>query len=263
MALYHPHSCPPAPAGILSLDVSPLAVGWAWWGPQGRSSGVLDLKSISDLWVKRADLYSRWLSAKIAELKPDLLVIEQPFGGAANGAESIAIMHYLHRQTHVIGYRVCIHVRDVSRSSVVKSVLGWAMRPVDPLHRPRKGSGRVKMRGPTKCEVLQAINARHGSNITSDDEADAVAGLDMVLAEIAGSGLPATAAPQTTREPELAIGMPPARQQVHAAQAAIQIDDMKGPARRQLDKALAELGLGEQLLPKRPRPARGRRRSKS
>jgi len=235
---------------------------------------VLDLKSISDLWVRRADLYCRWLARKIDELRPDLIVIEQPFGGAANGAESIAIMHYLHRQTHVIGYRVCIHVRDVSRSSVVKSVLGWAMRPVDPLHRPRKGSGRVKMRGPTKREVLQAINARHGSHIASDDEADAVAGLDMVLAEMAGSGLPATSdqveklyTPQI-RQPDATTiqreGLAtPARQQVHAAQAAIQIDDMKGPARRQLDKALADLGLGEAKIPKRPRPARGRRRSKS
>jgi hypothetical protein len=70
------------------------------------------------------------------------------------------------------------------------------------------------------------------------------------------------AAPPPTAQPELPIGMPPALAQLQAEQAAVQVDDMRGPARRQMDKALAEMGLGEPRIPKRPRPARGRRRSK-
>lgn len=248
-----------------------MAVGWATWATGGeRASGVLDLKGISDLWVKRADLYSRWLTAKLAEHKPDMIVIEQPFGGRANGQDSIAILHYLHRQTHVIGYRLAIHVRDVSRGEVAKSVLGWALRPVDPDHKPRKGL-RPKMRGATKREIMKAINARHGSRITSDDQADAVAGLDMVLAEMAGTGMPqavkisdTTAANHGEMVPPghgESLPLAPARQQLHAAQAAIPLDEIKGPARRQLERALSDCGIGDPRIPRPVRKARGRRRA--
>lgn len=249
-----------------------MAVGWATWATGGeRASGVLDLKGMSDLWVKRADLYSRWLTAKLAEHKPDLIVIEQPFGGMANGSESVAIMQYLHRQTHVIGYRLAIHVRDVTRAQVVKALLGWSSRPADPNHVPRKGSGRPKMRGATKREVLDAINARHGSRIVSDDQADAVAGLDMVLAEMAGTGMPQAVkipdtAPDTHGEmvpPGHGESLPlaPARQQLHAAQAAIPLEQIQAPARRQLERALADMGIGDPRLPRPVRKARGRRRA--
>ena len=266
-----PHPCPPVPRSILSLDVSSVAVGWDTWATGGqRASGVLDLKGISDLWVKRADLYSRWLTAKIAALQPDLIVIEQPFGGMANGSDSIAIMNYLHRQTHVIGYRLAIHVRDVTRAQVVKSLLGWSSRPADPHHVPRKGL-RPKMRGATKREVLDAINARHGWQITSHDEADAVAIGDMVLAELAGTGMPqavkrpdATAADHGEMVPPghgESLPLAPARQQLHAAQAAIPLDQIQAPARRQLERALADMGIGDPRLPRPARRARGRRPS--
>ena len=263
-----PHPCPAAPCSVLSLDVSSVAVGWATWAKGGeRASGVLDLKGISDLWVKRADLYSRWLTAKIAEHKPDLIVIEQPFGGMANGSESVAIMGYLHRQTHVIGFRMAIHVRDVTRAQVVKALLGWSSRPADPNHVPRKGSGRPKMRGASKREVLDAINARHGTRITSHDEGDAVAIGDMVLAELAGTGMPQTVKfPDTMSisSPSQAgekIDTPPARQQLHAAQAAIPLDQIHAPARRQLERALADMGIGDPRIPRPVRKARGRRRA--
>lgn len=247
-----------------------MAVGWASWTAHGRASGVLDLKGISDLWVKRADLYSRWLTAKIAERQPDLIVIEQPFGGMANGSDSIAIMGYLHRQTHVIGFRLAIHVRDVTRAQVVKALLGWSSRPADPNHVPRKGSGRPKMRGASKREVIDAVNARHGSRIASNDEADAVAGLDLVLAELAGTGLPRSVKIPDTRPALSAFAssneaaktdMPPARQQLHAAQAAIPLDQIQAPARRQLERALADMGIGDPRLPRPARKARGRRRA--
>ena len=246
-----------------------MAVGWATWATGGeRASGVLDLKGISDLWVKRADLYSRWLTAKLAEHKPDMIVIEQPFGGQVSGAESVAIMQYLHRQTHVIGFRLAIHVRDVTRAQVVKALLGWSSRPADPNHVPRKGI-RPKMRGATKREVLLAVNARHGSRITSNDEADAVAGLDLLLAELAGTGMPqavkrpdATAADHGEMVPPghgESLPLAPARQQLHAAQAAIPLDQIKAPARRQLERALADMGIGDPRLPRPVRKARGRR----
>jgi hypothetical protein len=276
-----PHPCPAAPRSVLSLDVSSVAVGWATWAAQERASGVLDLKGISDLWVKRADLYSRWLTAKLAERKPDLIVIEQPFGGMANGSESVAIMGYLHRQTHVIGYRLAIHVRDVTRAQVVKALLGWSSRPADPNHVPRKGSGRPKMRGATKREVMQAVNARHGTRITSDDQADAVAALDLVLSELAGTGLPGSgmsifAPSQDVKKTDMraadhgemvplahgeSLPLAPARQQLHAAQAAIPLDQMQAPARRQLERALADMGIGDPRLPRPARKARGRRRA--
>ena len=266
-----PYPCPPAPRSILSLDVSSVAVGWATWAAGDRASGVLDLKGISDLWVKRADLYSRWLTAKLAEHKPDMIVIEQPFGGQVSGAESVAIMQYLHRQTHVIGFRLAIHVRDVTRAQVVKALLGWSSRPADPNHVPRKGSGRPKMRGATKREVLLAVNARHGSRITSNDEADAVAGLDLLLAELAGTGIPqAVKISDTTDHGEMvppghgeSLPMPPVRQQLHAAQAAIPLDQIQAPARRQLERALADMGIGDPRLPRPVRRARGRRSGRS
>lgn len=243
-----------------------MAVGWDTWSDGDRASGVLDLKGISDLWVKRADLYSRWLTAKIAERQPDLIVIEQPFGGVASGAESVAIMQYLHRQTHVIGFRLAIHVRDVTRAQVVKSLLGWSSRPADPHHVPRKGL-RPKMRGATKREVMDAINARHGGRITSHDEADAVAIGDMVLAELAGTGpvCPRNheSAAQASAPADHGESLPlaPAVQQLHAAQAAIPLDQIKAPARRQLERALADMGIGDPRLPRPARRARGRRPS--
>jgi hypothetical protein len=255
MSLVCPFPRPHSPSSILSLDVSSVAVGWASWTAQGRASGVLDLKSISDLWVRRADLYCRWLTGKINELRPDLIVIEQPFGGMANGAESIAILHHLHRQTHLIGYRVTVHVRDVTRPQVVKALLGWSSKPVDPDHKPRKGT-RPKMRGASKHEVLEAINARCGSRITSHDEADAVAGLEMVLAELAGTGAPADLPYNGTDLSHVAQAEP-----TPPAQQVLQLEQIKGRTRTKLERQLAAIGLGAALSGAPKRKARGRRPS--
>ena len=55
--------------------------------------------------------------------------------------------------------------------------------------------------------------------------------------------------------------MPPAVQQLHAAQAAIPLDQINAPARRQLERALADMGIGDPRLPRPARRARGRRPS--
>jgi hypothetical protein len=48
-------------------------------------------------------------------------------------------------------------------------------------------------RCPSKQEILAAVNKRHaaaqGRRITSEDEADAIAALDCVLSELAGTGI--------------------------------------------------------------------------
>lgn len=267
MSHLSPYPCPADPGCILSLDVSSTAVGWALWSKdEGRDSGVLDLANISDLRIKRVDMFCIWLTGRIKAHKPDLIVAEEPFVGRRDGQATVSVLHHLHGQVHLICYRLQIPWRDVSRKSVTKSVLGWSSRPVDPNHVPRKGL-RPKMREATKREVLDAINARHGTRITSDDQADAVAGLDMVLAELAGTGMPQTvkipdtvsiSAPSQAGEK---IDMPPARQQLHAAQAAIPLDQIHAPARRQLERALADIGIGDPRIPRPVRKARGRRRA--
>ena len=260
MSHLSPYPCPVDPGCILSLDVSSTAVGWAVWSKAtGRASGVLNLADLAGLRIKRVDLFCRWLTREIDTHKPDLIVAEEPFAGRRDGQATVSVLHHLHGQVHLICYRLQIPWRDVSRKSVTKSVLGWSSRPVDPKHVPRKGY-RPKMREATKREVMDAINARHGTRITSDDQADAVAGLDMVLAELAGTGLPQAVKISDTSS-EAAKLYTPARQQLHAAQAAIPLDEIKGPARRQLDRALADCGIGDPRIPRPVRKARGRRRA--
>lgn len=263
MSHLSPYPCPVDPGCILSLDVSSTAVGWALWSKaEGRDSGVLDLANISELRIKRVDMFCLWLTARIKTHKPDLIVAEEPFAGRRDGQATVSVLHHMHGQVHLICYRLQIPWRDVSRKSVTKSVLGWSSRPVDPKHVPRKGL-RPKMREATKREVLDAINARHGTRITSDDQADAVAGLDMILAEMAGTGMPkAVKIPDTTAAAHgESLPPPPARQQLHAAQEAIPLDQIQAPARRQLERALADIGIGDPRLPKPARKARGRRRA--
>ena len=261
MSHLSPHPCPPDPGCILSLDVSSTAVGWAVWSKaNGRASGVLNLADLAGLRIKRVDLFCRWLTREIEAHKPDLIVAEEPFVSRRDGQATSSVLHHLHGQVHLICYRMQIPWRDVSRKSVTKSVLGWSSRPADPNHVPRKGH-RPKMREATKREVLDAINARHGTRITSDDQADAVAGLDMVLAELAGTGLPSAAA---THKPGAAthgesLPLAPAAQQLQAAQAAIPLDQIEAPARRQLERAMANMGIGDPRLPRPARRARGRR----
>lgn len=261
MSHLSPYPCPIDPGCILSLDVSSTAVGWAVWSKAyGRASGVFDLASVSDLRIKRVDQFCRWLTREIETHKPDLIVAEEPFAGRRDGQAAVSVLHHLHGQVHLICYRLQIPWRDVSRKSVIKSVLGWSSRPVDPNHVPRKGL-RPKMREATKREVLDAINARHGTRITSDDQADAVAGLDMVLAELAGTGMPQTVKIPDTQPHGEMVPPPPARQQLHAAQAAIPLEQIRAPARRQLERALADIGIGDPRLPRPVRKARGRRRA--
>lgn len=271
MSHLSPYPCPVDPGCILSLDVSSTAVGWALWSKaEGRDSGVLDLANISDLRIKRVDMFCLWLTARIKTHKPDLILAEEPFSGRRDGQAAVSVLHHLHGQVHLICYRLQVPWRDLSRKSVTKSVLGWASRPVDPNHVPRKGH-RPKMRDATKREVLAAINARHGTRITSDDQADAVAGLDMILAEMAGTGMPQTVKiPDTTAADHgemvppghgESLPLAPARQQLHAAQAAIPLDQIQAPARRQLERALADMGIGDPRLPRPVRKARGRRRA--
>ncbi len=270
MSHLSPYPCPADPGCILSLDVSSTAVGWALWSKaEGRDSGVLDLANISELRIKRVDMFCLWLTARIKTHKPDLIVAEEPFAGRRDGQATVSVLHHMHGQVHLICYRLQIPWRDVSRKSVTKSVLGWSSRTVDPKHVPRNGL-RPKMREATKREVIDAVNARHGSRIASNDEADAVAGLDLVLAELAGTGLPRSVKIPDTRPALSAFAssneaaktdMPPARQQLHAAQAAIPLDQIQAPARRQLERALADMGIGDPRLPRPARKARGRRRA--
>ena len=263
MSHLSPYPCPVDPGCILSLDVSSTAVGWALWSRTGgRSSGVLDLAGLAELRIKRVDQFCRWLTREIETHKPDLILAEEPFTGRRDGQAAISVLHHLHGQVHLICYRLQIPWRDLSRKSVTKSVLGWASRPADPNHVPRKGF-RPKMRDATKREVLDAINARHGTRITSDDQADAVAGLDLVLAELAGTGMPRAVKLSDANPIGHGESLPlaPARQQVHAAQTTISLDDMRAPARRQLERALADMGIGDPRLPRPVRKARGRRRA--
>ena len=70
---------------------------------------------------------------------------------------------------------------------VFEATVGWRMRQHE--RQPLGRKGRPLMRCPSKREILAAINARHGWQLESEDEADAVAMLDLVLAEIHGSGM--------------------------------------------------------------------------
>lgn len=260
---------PVDPRSILSLDTSIAIVGWAHWAKdtERSTSGSFALGDLGGSPAYRIDQYLRWLTRKIETDHPDLILIEEPFSGrAGDNPGTTHALSALYMMTLVVGLRLGIHVRSLSRGEVAKSVLGWALRPRDPHWVKTKGR-RPKMRGPRKPEITAAINARHGLRLTCHDEADARAGLDMILAELAGTGMPQTvkipdtmsiSAPSQAGEK---IDTPPARQQLHAAQAAIPLDQIQAPARRQLERALADMGIGDPRLPRPVRKARGRRRA--
>lgn len=256
--------------GILALDLG-TRLGWCRvpdpGTPAHREHAALDLAELHpDRW-KRMDLFARWLTRELQDHPIGMLAVEEPFTAAT---DNVGTKHVLHGQfvfAQVIGLRLGVQVREISRFDVFRSVVGWCSKPAP--ERKTK-SGRPGRRAPSKREIRKAINARHGTDIADDNEADAVAIADLVLAEMAGTGHP--------RNPEPALLLdasneaakldtapePPALAQLRAEQAAVPLESIKAPARRQLERALASIGVGTIALPpgKRERPVRGRRKAK-
>jgi hypothetical protein len=175
---------PVLPGCILAIDIGSRRCGWAWakldadGKVTGRESGVLRLDDVRVTW----------------------LAVEEPHTQKDN-VGTRHLMHGLYTLADVFSGRTWERpVHPISRIDVFKATVGWCMRPLDDaelaIWQQRNGtrkrtSTRRPMRAPTKAEMMAAVNARHAGpdwrNITSEDEADAIAALDMVLAGIAGT----------------------------------------------------------------------------
>lgn len=180
-------SAPALPNVIGTLDISGRMIGWARWSfnPSGDNifeHGFVDLQELvangtEDPWC-RVDQFSYWLTGWLRDRPLDLLVVEQPHG-RKSGASSMQIMNGVYTICRLASLRLQIMFRDVVRSEVVKSCLGWCLR---------KNPDTGEMEGPDKQLIIDRVNAIHGTRIASPDEADAVATLDLILAEIKGTG---------------------------------------------------------------------------
>lgn len=226
------HPAPTEPLSILSLDMSLECIGWAHahradpGAPWQRQHGSFRIGELADHRMRRADLALKWLSREVMERRPDYLVVEEPHTSRYDNAGTHLVLYGLHFSVHLLGHRCGLHVRDVSRLEVVKSLLGWSLRPTDPNWVPARGK-RPKMRGATKAEVRSAVEARHGITCATHDEADAVAAIDLVLAELAGTG-----------------PVVPAHGISDPRQETIDLDAVKGTTGRKVNRALRAIGLG-------------------
>jgi Holliday junction resolvasome RuvABC endonuclease subunit len=175
------------PSRIATLDLGSRALGWARWrfvehDDNELTHGHYDLTEealTEDPW-ERVDLFARWFTRWVDEFAPELVVLEEPFfpqGGS--GTQSIRLLNAIYGFARVILLRRGVMVRDVTRSEAVKATLGWASR---------KNPETDKMVHATKDEVREAINRLYGFEIVSDDEADAMATMRLILGEIAGTG---------------------------------------------------------------------------
>lgn len=242
------------PGRILGIDLGSKTVGWATADLDatgrvtGRSSGALDLEALAGprRWA-RVDVFARWLTVQLNE-GVTWFAVEEPFTQRDN-VGTRHLMHGLFAFAQVIAWRrFGQDARAVSRMEVFEATMGWKLRPVDP-DAPKPAKGRRKMRCPTKAEIRAAINARHGTAIESEDEADAVALLDLVLAELAGTGTPAVSVSATSDEaakvdtagnPTLAPRRSDPVVQALALEDAAAARQPVPPARAQLEAAMAE-----------------------
>jgi hypothetical protein len=180
------------PGRLLCLDLGSINLGWAWAQVNldgrvtERRSGCLQLAEMEPQRWARIDLFAKFVSMSI-ERGVTWIALEEPHTGKDN-VGTRHMLHGLFAFGQVISWRKWKRpARSISRMDVFEATVGWRMKPAE--RQPLGRKGRAKMRCPTKQEILAAINARHGWQLRSEDEADAVAMLDMVLAEIAGSGM--------------------------------------------------------------------------
>ena len=222
------------PQTIGSLDLSGTRTGWAWWRrlPDGSTelkSGWIDMTSIGSSHEARFDFFARWFSQWLKDHPCELVVLETPMttpGKTTNA--TLELLFGLKAFARTICFRLDIALREVVRTEVTKATVGWAAR-MDPETR--------KMVYASKDDVLQAINARHGLHLTVHDETDAIAALDLIRAEIQGTG--------AVRKPR----------------AEVQADKRMERAMKRNKAQNALLGPLAKMFGARP-PARGRRPSK-
>ena len=266
----------PSRPGILAIDIG-TKLGWDRITDPAdlstRRHGVLDFSELHpDRW-RRMDLYARWLTREVTEHPIGLVAIEEPFTASIDNVGTRHVLHGMFVFAQVICLRLGIEVRAVSRFDVFRAVVGWCSTPAP--ERKTK-TGRPGRRSPSKTEIRKAINARHGLSIRSEDEADAMAIGDLILAERAGSGPVVAAVCPRNHEPVAPTAhgemvpldhgeslprapVPPALAQLRAAQDAVPLERLKAPARRKLEAELAKMGIGAALaLPQAKRKARGR-----
>lgn len=178
-----------------------------------RDSGCLPLEDISVLRWKRTDYFAKWLTWAIKHHGVTWLACEEPHTGKDNVGTRHAL-HGLYTFCDVIsGRSFDVPVTPISRLDVFQATFGHRMKPLTPSEleawerKKKRKTTRTIMRCPTKSEVVAAVNARHahepynrgGKVITSEDEADAVAALDMKLAELAGTGGYVAVSPATAK----------------------------------------------------------------
>ena len=220
------------PQAIGSLDLSGARTGWAWWRrlPDGSTelkSGWIDMAAGGSSHEQRIDFFARWFSQWLKEHPCELVVLETPvFGGPKTNPATLELLLGLKTFAKVICWRLEIPAREVVRSEVTKATVGWCRR---------KDHDTGKIVEASKDDVLRAVNARHGLHLTVHDETDAIAALDLILAEIAGSG--------AVRKPR----------------AEVQADKRM---ERAMKKRAQNVLLGPLAKMLGPRPARGRRPSK-
>ena len=242
---------PTLPGRLLAIDIGSRLFGWATADLDAtgkilaRASGCVDLESLGGpgRW-QRVDLFARWLTLQL-DRGASWVAVEEP----QTGRDNLGTRHLLHGLFvfgQVISWRRFGQpARSISRMDVFEATVGWRMRQHE--RQPLGRKGRPLMRCPSKREILAAINARHGWQLESEDEADAVAMLDLVLAEIHGSGM--TLAAKALPEPKPA----PLLAGLEAPAMAIKAPEIKTrePLRRIVPGGLPLQGT---------RPVRGRRK---
>lgn len=300
---------PVLPGRLLCIDLGSRLIGWATADLDGagtvagRDSGSVDLEALAGprRWA-RVDVFARWLTVQL-DRGVTWFAVEEPFTQRDN-VGTRHLLHGLFAFAQVIAWRrFGQDARAISRIDVFRATVGWCLRPVDlDAPKPAKGQGRRKMRAPTKAEIRDAVNARHGSAVVSEDEADAVAMLDLVLAELAGTGMsissaareaakidtlaphradPAIAALAEANARAAAEPVPPARAQLEAATR--RLEDLPTRLQSRLERELAAAGIGgapvkvhakgearaarggsplQRMLNGGARPVRGRKRGK-
>ena len=222
------------PQTIGSLDLSGTRTGWAGWrrwagGGTGLESGWTDVAGAGGSHEQRIDFFARWFSQWLKDHPCELVVLETPvFGGGKTNPATLELLLGLKAFAKVICWRLDITAREVVRSEVTKATLGWCRR---------KDPETNQMVEASKDDVLQAINARHGLHLTVHDETDAIAALDLIRAEINGTG--------AVRKPR----------------AEVQADKRMERAMKRNKAQNALLGPLAKMFGARP-PARGRRPSK-
>lgn len=178
---------PELPATILTFDLGTRKCGWALARLDAagrvvqRKSGCILLEQHGpELW-RRVHYFAQWLSWACKEWGITYLAAEEPYPGAHKTQHGLYLLVDL-----ASGRLFGRSVHGISRIAVFRGTVGWCRRTA------RQGK-RTVVTTPSKTEMMAAINARHGfaqgRRITSEDEADAVAALDLLLAELAGTGI--------------------------------------------------------------------------